>query len=215
MKFLQEDTPITALLTRFMDLILVNVLFVLCCVPILTIGASFTAMYDVCMKLALRENVKILSDFFGSFARNLKRSTLLYFLTVAAGIFLIIDFRCAVLWETSFRSLFQIVILSVGYFYIAVASHAFPALAYFQAPVVPTVRHAFVLAMKNGIYTVFVMLMDLLPLLILFLAPVLFFRILLVWMSFGFALLAYLNSLHLVRLFDPERVKELEEEEKV
>ena len=80
MKFLQEDTPITALLTRFMDLILVNVLFVLCCVPILTIGASFTAMYDVCMKLALRENVKILSDFFGSFARNLKRSTLLYFL---------------------------------------------------------------------------------------------------------------------------------------
>ena len=116
MKFLQEDTPITALLTRFMDLILVNVLFVLCCVPILTIGASFTAMYDVCMKLALRENVKILSDFFGSFARNLKRSTLLYFLTVAAGIFLIIDFRCAVLWETSFRSLFQIVILSVGYF---------------------------------------------------------------------------------------------------
>ncbi len=215
MRFLQEDTPITALLARFMDLILLNVLFVLCCVPILTIGASFTAMYDICMKLALHENVKIFSDFFQSFARNLKRSTLLYFLTVAAGIFLLIDFRCAVLWETSFRFLFQTVILSVGYFYIAVASHAFPALAYFQTPVFSTVRHAFVLAMRNGIYTVFIMLMDLLPFLILFLDPALFFRVFLVWISFGFALLAYLNSLHLVRLFAPERVKELEEERKV
>ncbi len=212
MNFLREDTPIGALLERFMDLILVNVFFVLGCIPIVTIGASFSAMYDVCMKLALHESVKIPSAFFASFTHNLKRGTLLFLITVAAGAFLLVDFRCAVLWDTSFQFFVQIVILSVAYFYVAVASHAFPALVYFQEPVLTTIRHSFFLSMRNGVFTVFIMVMDLLPFLMFLLMPAIFLRALLIWLSFGFALLAYLNSLHLVRLFDPERVKTVEAE---
>ena len=63
MEFLHDDNPVAAFLNRLMDLILVNLLFVACSIPLVTIGASFTAVYDVCMKLALREEVSAVSAF--------------------------------------------------------------------------------------------------------------------------------------------------------
>ncbi len=65
--------------------------------------------------------------------------------------------------------------------------------------------------MKNGIFTVFIMLLDLSPVILFFLFPVQFLQSLFLWFTVGFALIAWLNSLHLVRLFDPERVKAVEE----
>jgi uncharacterized membrane protein YesL len=211
MKFLQEDSAITSLLSRLMDLVLVNVFWFVCCIPLVTIGAATTAMYDVCMKLAFREEIGIISTFFRSFVRHLKRGSLLFFLSAAAGGVLVVDFWSATHWNLSFKFVFQVVILSVGYFYLAVISHAFPALAYFEEPVFQTIRHAFVLAMRNGIYTVFVMLMGVLPVLLFFLMPEMFWKSLFLWLTVGIAFLAYLNSLHLARLFDPERFREVEE----
>lgn len=211
MEFLHDDNPVAAFLNRLMDLILVNLLFVACSIPLVTIGASFTAVYDVCMKLALREEVSAVSAFFHSFIRNLKRATGLFALTVAVGAFLAVDFWCALRWDVAFKFASQVVILSVSYFYIAVVSHAFPALAWFGEPVFRTIRRSFVLAMRNGVYTVFVMVMDLLPILMFFLTPTAFWRFLFLWLTVGFAFLAYLNSLHLVRLFDPQRVRDMEE----
>lgn len=211
MGFLHEDGPITSLLSRLTDLLLVNVFWVICCLPIVTIGASTTAMYDVCMRLALHEEIGVIKTFFQSFIRHLKRGTLLFLLAALAAALLIIDFWAASHWELSFKFVFQVVILSVGYFYVATVSHAIPALAYFGEPVIKTIRHAFILAMRNGIYTVFVMLMDLLPILLFLLLPDVFWKMFFIWLTVGIALLAYLNSLHLVRLFDPQRVKELDE----
>ena len=205
------DNLVAALLGRLMDLILVNLLWVLCSIPLVTIGASSAAMYHVCMRLALGEDVGIFSAFFHSFRHNLKRGAALFLLAAAVGAFLGLDLWCAARWGSALRFVSQVVILSVSYFYLAVVSHVFPTLAWFDEPVGKTVRHAFVLAMRNGIYTVFVMVMNLLPALVLFFLPAVFWRYLFLWLTVGFALLAYLNALHLVRLFAPERVRELEE----
>ena len=207
-----EDNTAAALLNRLMDLILVNLLFVVCCVPVVTIGAAATAMYDVCMRLALREEPDIIRAFFHCFRQNLKRAVVLFLGAVSAGAFLAVDFWCAARWDSPLRFISQVVILSASYFYIALVSHVFPVLAWFGEPVSQTVRHAFFLAMRNGIYTVFVMVMDLLPFLMFFLMPWIFWRFLFLWLTAGFAVLAYLNALHLVRLFDPERVRAAEEE---
>lgn len=212
MKFLQQDSPIVRLLNRFIDLILLNVLWVVCSLPIVTIGASTTALYDITMRMALGEEVGLFRPFLRSFVHYLKRSTLLFLIAAAAGAILTIDFWCASAWNISFRFVFQVVILSVGYFYLAAVSHAFPALAYFDGGVMFSIRRGFFLAMKNGIFTVFIMLLDVLPILIFFFAPAYAPQALFALLIIGFALVAYLNSLHLVRLFDPERVQALEEQ---
>lgn len=211
MKFLQGENMITGLLTRFVDLMLVNLLWVFCCIPIITIGASTTAMYDVTMKMALHENPSIISTFFKSFLHNFIKSTGLFLITLFAGAFLCLDFWCATKWNITIKFILQVLILSVGYFYLCVSSHVFATLAYFDEPVIKTIKHSFILAMRNGIYTVFIVLMDLIPVFIFFLAQALFWKYLFAFLTIVFALIAFLNSLHLVRLFDPEKVKELDE----
>ena len=54
-----------------------NMLYVICCLPILTIGGSTLAYTELCCKLIRREHVFVVSDFFGSFRQNFKKGILL------------------------------------------------------------------------------------------------------------------------------------------
>lgn len=211
MKFLQEDNFLASFLSHFVDLVLINIMWFICCIPIITIGASTTAMYDQCLKLAYREEPSVISGFFKSFFKNLKRGTGLFSIVFLAGAFLAIDFWCAAKMPFPFKFIMQVMILSVGYFYLCVTSHVFPVLAFFDEPVVKTIRHSFILAMRNGIYTVFVVILDLIPFFIFFLSQDFFWKYLFLFLTIIFSLIAYLNSLHMSRLFDPVRFHEIEE----
>ncbi|MCD8353195.1 MAG: YesL family protein [Clostridiales bacterium] len=213
MKFLQQDNSIVRLLNRMIDLIFLNVIWVVCSLPIVTLGATTTALYDVTLRMAFREDTGLYRAFFRAFRKNLKKGTLLFLLTAGVGAVLVLDFLAASSWDIGFRFVFQVVILSVGYFYLAAVSHAFPALAYFGGGVWESIRHGFLLAMKNSIFTIFIMLLDVLPILIFLFSPTYAPQALFVLLIIGFSLVAYLNSLHLARLFDPGRIQAIEEGE--
>jgi uncharacterized membrane protein YesL len=210
MNFLHEDTFVTRLLGRMMDLILLNVIWLLCCIPIVTIGTATAALYDVLFKIDLNEEVRIFSDFFRAFRKNVKKGTILWLLTFFVGAFLLADYLCALQWDVSFKFIIQIMIISAAYFYLAMATHIFPALAYFDEAPLITIKKSFLLAMKNGIFTVFIMLLNLTPLLLFILAPVQFFKCTVFFLAIGFALIAWLCSMHIIKLFDPERVNAAE-----
>lgn len=209
MKFLQEG-PLAEWLSRFMDLILLNTLWFLCSLPVFTLGASTCAVYTVTLQQALHEDPPIFRTFFGAFKKNFKKGTALFLLFAGVGLFLGTDLWAAIQWNIPIRFLLIVMILAVGYFYLAVLSHVFPVLAYFDTGVKETVRKAFFLSMSNGIFTVFIMVMNLLPFLLILSMPGRFGQILFFYFIIGFAVIALLNSLHLIRLFDPEKVAEAE-----
>ena len=49
---------------KIADLIILNILFIICCIPIVTIGASYTALYTVMLKLVKNEEPYIFRGFF-------------------------------------------------------------------------------------------------------------------------------------------------------
>ena len=161
MKILQEG-PLANFLSRLIDLILLNIVWFLCSLPVFTLGASTCAVYEVTMRYAFHGNPAILRTFFEAF-------------------------------------------------YLAVLSHVFPVLAYFDTGIKESIRKAFFLSMKNGIFTVFIMVMNLLPVFAILLFPSQFGQIIFLYFVLGFSAIALLNSLHLVRLFDPERAEESEQ----
>ena len=78
---------------NFFDLILVNLLFVLFCVPIITIGSSYKALIMVCNKITNDEVVSIISDFIQFFKSDFVKSSfyvLLFLLTFIAMDFAIV-----------------------------------------------------------------------------------------------------------------------------
>lgn len=210
MKFLQEG-PLASILNRLIDLILLNVLWFLCSLPIFTIGASTCAVYKVTLHYALHEEPAIVRTFFKTFRMYFKKATALFFIFFAVGLFLALDLWSAIHWNIGIRFLLIVLILSACYFYLAVLSHIFPVLIYFNTNIKDSIRKAFFLSMKNGIFTIFIMIMNILPLLAIIVFPNYFGQILFFYFILGFTVIASLNSLHLIRLFDPDRTKEADE----
>ena len=203
MKFLQDDTVLTRALSRFIEIVLANALWLIGSLPVFTAGASTTALYTVTLSMAEGDGQGIISTFFASYKKNFLRSTAVFFALLFAGVFLAADLWSAAHWDVPFQFILEILILSAGYFYLLIASHAFAGLAYFSGSPFHVLKKVFGLAVRNGIYTVFVMVLSVFPFLFLAkqFASVYFGQWLILFLLFGNGLIAYLNSLHLARLF--------------
>ena len=77
-KFFQPENPVIRFLSCFCDLMFTNALFIICSLPIFTIGASITSMYHVIFKLQDREDSYIYKMFFESFRSNFKQATTIW-----------------------------------------------------------------------------------------------------------------------------------------
>ena len=63
MKFLSIDSKFIAFLTRVADLMILNMIYVLCCIPIFTIGAATTALYPVVFRLGTVREAGVVKPF--------------------------------------------------------------------------------------------------------------------------------------------------------
>ena len=210
MKFLQQDTFLTKFLSRLIDLVTVSALWFLCSIPIITIGASTTAMYSVTLHLVFDDTSGIAQTFFSSFRRNFGRATVVFLTFAASGLFLAADLWSAVNWDTPFRMVLIFMILTASWFWMAAFTHAFAGLAWFEGKTFAVIRMTFLMAMRNGVYTMFIIILNALP--IVFLVKNFtsgsFGQFLITYLLVGSGTVAYLSSLHLARLFAPEKMEE-------
>ena len=87
---LKTDNPVFAFMGKLGDVVLLNVLWLVCCLPVVTAGASTTALFYTARKIAAGEEYRIWHDFFHSFRANWRQATLfwlglLVLLAVGAG----------------------------------------------------------------------------------------------------------------------------------
>ena len=76
-RFFNMDNKFFVFMGRVADLLLLNFLCILCCIPVVTAGASITALYYVTLKMARDEESYIARSFFRSFKQNFKQSTII------------------------------------------------------------------------------------------------------------------------------------------
>ena len=79
------DNPVWRYIGKFGDLILLNVLWIVCSIPIFTIGASTTAVYYVTLKLVRDEDGYTFRSYFRSFKENFKQATAIWLLLLILG----------------------------------------------------------------------------------------------------------------------------------
>ena len=63
MKFWAIDSPVMRVLGRLGDIIILNMIFVVGCIPVITIGTSLSALYAVAMKMARGEDPSVWKEF--------------------------------------------------------------------------------------------------------------------------------------------------------
>lgn len=88
MKFLSYDSPFGQLLTKLCYSCYLNLLWFICCIPIVTIGASTTALYYTSFKILKDEDRSLARTFFRSFRENFRQSTVLWLILLGIGLLL-------------------------------------------------------------------------------------------------------------------------------
>lgn len=88
---LKIDNPLFRFMGKLGDLILLNLVWTICCVPLITIGAANTALFYVARKMAAGEEYRIFREFFKSFRQNWKQATLAWLILVPLGILALAD----------------------------------------------------------------------------------------------------------------------------
>lgn len=91
--FFELDSPYCRLVTKIVHIIYLNILWLLFSLPVITIGASTTALYYVAMKLVKNEDGYIARSFIKSFRMNFRQGTIIWIIMLAAGFVLLQDFR--------------------------------------------------------------------------------------------------------------------------
>ena len=78
-------------MSRVADLIILNLLCIVCCIPVVTIGPSIAAMFSVTLKMVRNEESYIVRGFFKSFKQNLKQGIVINLIMLAAALLLYFD----------------------------------------------------------------------------------------------------------------------------
>lgn len=83
MNIFEEGSPFQRFLNKMADLLILNLIVLLMCLPIITAGASLTAMHYVLLKMVRGEEGYIVKSFFRSFKREFRQATVLWILYMA------------------------------------------------------------------------------------------------------------------------------------
>ena len=167
------DSGFNRALTKIADMVLLSFYWLICCLPIVTIGASTTALYYACMKNHLEEGTNT-RNFFHAFIRDLKQSLVLELIVVVVAGFLVVDLYVLPQMNIPLGGLVQIILTVCAVIGIAMLSYLFPLLARFEATMIQRFQNAIFMSLMNFQYTLLIVAVNCVPLLVLVLMPDLF-----------------------------------------
>ena len=173
------DSPLMQFLSKVADLLLLNMLALLCCIPIVTIGASLTALNYMALKIARNEECYIARGFFKSFKENFKQATLIWLLLLLVIVVLAADFWIMGSSGAEFSVVIRTIITAAAVMVLFTSMYVFPMLARFDNTIPRTIKNAFLASIMQLPKTVLMVIFYMLPLVVLLffyqIAPLAFF----------------------------------------
>ncbi|MGN8886702.1 YesL family protein [Blautia sp. HCP28S3_G10] len=206
------DNKFFRFMGRLADLCILNVLCILCCIPVVTAGASITAMFYVTMKMVRNEEAYIARSFFKSFKENFRQATVINIIMLVIAGVLYVDFRVAKSMPGTASTVFQYLFLIFAILYVMLFTYIYPVLAKFYNSIKNTFRNAILMSVRHLPYTVLMIIVSICPVLVFYIQSARAqSMLLLLLIMVGFALVAYINSFFFVKIFDRYIIQEPEE----
>jgi uncharacterized membrane protein YesL len=185
-------------MNRLVDVIILSLLTLLCCLPIVTIGAAFTALYYVLLKMVRDTDTGIVRTYFKGFKDNFFKSTILWLILAVILTILSLDFFLLNNVAVNYADVVRIILLIISALLLMIANYIFPMQAQFENTVFGTIKYSFFVCMMNLPRSILLLLILLCPILILLFFPetIYFLPI------FCIGAVPYLQTEILVRVFE-------------
>lgn len=209
--FFNMDSPIMRFLSRLCDLMILNILFLVCSIPIVTIGASATALYSVTLKMVKGEESYIFKGFLKAFKENFKQSTVIWLIMALLGVLLYADYRAASFLSSNMKNVCTIMIGALILVYVMILSYIFPYTARFFNTTKNIFKNSLLISILNLPWTLAVILLPAGLIVVTFLTSYTLVYGGMLWVLLGFAAVAYINSIIFRKVFVKYEPKEEEE----
>lgn len=203
-KLFQYDSPFINWVNRMGRIVILNLLWAITSIPLLTIGASTAAMYRIAISLAEKtEDLRIFRDYFAAFRTNLKQGTLVMLILLVPIALIVLNLLLLFSGRLGTSIFIYIVCFVPVPPVLFILAYIFAYIALFEDKPMRTIINSSIISIANLPKTILMVILNLLPLILCLFATELFLRLLFVWLLFAFALIAYLNSKLLLKAFRP------------
>ncbi len=170
-KIFALDSPVMRFLSRMADIMILNILVLITCIPIITIGASLTAMHYVLIKMVRDEESYIIKMYFKSFKENFLQATILWIIVLLVGAIFVGDYFVFVKSGQEFSIVFMVAVLSVFVLFLMTVMYIFPLQSRFYNTIGRTLKNALLVMILNFPKSILMFLLYLLPVVLLIVSP--------------------------------------------
>lgn len=197
-RFFDLDSGFFRFLNKVFDMLVLNLLTVLLCIPIVTAGPAFASLYYITMKEVRNEEGYVIRPYFKFLKENFRQGLILELIVIAAAVIMTSDLYIMYQWTAQDSSflLMALFALLVGFAVIVAvtAVFVFPMLARFDNSIKGILTNSLMMAFRHLPQAVEVVVIWVLC------GVLMYINLLSVFFAFGLG--AYLTSMIFVKIFD-------------
>jgi len=194
------EGPLISFLERLADLLILNLIFIICCIPVFTAGAALTALSTITRKMAGKEEGYILRAYFKAFKENFLQATAIWLVLLFFALVFVTDLLVLLKYGTGgIFFLLWCLIFPAGLVWLFVFVYVFPLLARFDNTIKNTLKNALLLSIRFLPWTAVLLLLMVLPFLAGFFYPLIGIPF---YLFMGFSLISLASSYIFRKLFE-------------
>lgn len=184
-------------MNRLGDIIILNIIFLITCVPVVTAGAALVSLYTVTLKMARNEEGYVIRSYFGAFRSNLRQGIIAG--VIVEMILLVLGYDAWVLLASkeNYAAAGFFVTAAALVMVMAVMQYLFPLMARYDNSLGKSVKNACLLAISRLPYTVLLLILAAVPVVLVLITPYAYIYVIFA----GVSLSSLLQSKLLVNIF--------------
>ena len=187
---------------KIWDLLVLNLCFLLGSLPIVTVGAAWTAMFSVNLKAVRREEGNVFRDYWKAFRENFSQGTKLWCMAVLLGVVFAVDFWALGMLEGIVVWVLRALLGALLVVYLTVLPWVFGYNARFEDNLKVVLKNSLLLSGVNILVSVAILCCSFLAVFVSIYSLEIFLRAIYLWLVLGFAAVNYVQSFLLRRVFD-------------
>lgn len=146
------ENPVWQTMGRVADIMILSLLWMFCSIPIVTMGASTTALYYVTLKIAEKREGYVVRGFFKSFKENFLQATGIWLLMLVGFVIVIFDIRFFGMQEGTAATIAQGIFFAMLIFLLIINLYIYPVLARFVNTIRKTFINTAIMAFGSPLY---------------------------------------------------------------
>lgn len=147
--------------SKFTDCIILSVMFIISCIPIITIGTASSALYHTAFKVLRQDRGYIVRDYIDTFRENFKKTTLVWLVTLVIGVVIVLDIYVVSIYvpTDSPLAIFSVIFMAAFILWFVWISYLFPYMSRFENTGKQSMKNAILMAIAHLPSTVLMLIL--------------------------------------------------------